>query len=58
MVQLRALAARLPVSERPGALSLDTPEQAAEWSEVLEPLGARQVAYTFFKGHPHEGRRT
>lgn len=56
VVQLCALAARLPVSEGPGSLSLETPEQAAEWSEVLEPLGTRQVAYAFFKGHPHEGQ--
>ena len=54
--QLRALAARLPVGEQPAALSLDAPEQAAEWTDVLEPLGARQVAYTFFQGHPHEGQ--
>ena len=54
--QLRQLAARLPVSEQPAALSLDVPQEAAEWAELLEPLGARQVAYTFFQGYPHEGR--
>ena len=56
VVQLCALAARLPVSETPGSLSLDTPAQTAEWTEVLEPLGTRQVAYAFFQGHPHEGQ--
>ena len=54
--RLRALAARLPVGEPPTALSLDMPEQAGEWTDRLEPLGARQVAYVFFQGHPHEGR--
>ena len=54
--RLRALAARLPVGEQAAALSLDVPEQAAQWAELLEPLGARQVAYTFFQGHPHEGK--
>ena len=54
--QLRALAARVPAGEQPAAISLDAPEQAAEWTEVLEPLGARQVAYTFFQGYPHEGK--
>ncbi len=56
VTRLRTLAARLPVSEQPAALSLDVPDQAAEWTELLEPLGARQVAYTFFQGHPHEGK--
>ena len=56
VVQLCALAARLPVSETPASLSLDIPEQAAVWTEVLEPLGTRQAAYAFFQGHPHEGR--
>ena len=57
VVGLCALAARLPAGgEAPGALSLDTPAQAAEWTEVLEPLGTRQVAYAFFHGHPHEGQ--
>ena len=54
--QLCQLATRLPVSEQPTALSLDQPEQAAEWSELLGPLGARQVAYAFFHGYPHEGQ--
>lgn len=56
VVQLCTLAARLPASDAPAALSLDVPAQAAEWTEVLEPLGTRQVAYAFFKGHPHEGQ--
>ncbi len=56
VVQLCALAARLPVSEAPGSLSLEVPAQAAEWAASLEPLGTRQVAYAFFKGHPHEGQ--
>ena len=56
VVQLCALAARLPVSDAPGALSLDDPAQTAEWTEVFEPLGARQIAYAFFQGHPHEGQ--
>ena len=50
------LATRLPVSEDPRAISLDDPEPAAEWAELLEPLGARQVAYAFFHGYPHEGQ--
>ncbi len=56
VVQLCTLAARLPVGEMPASLSLEIPAQAAEWTEVLEPLGTRQVAYAFFKGHPHEGQ--
>ncbi len=56
VTQLCALAARLPVGDAPGALSLDAPEQAAEWTDVLAPLGTRQVAHAFFKGHPHEGQ--
>ena len=57
VTQLCALAARLPVGgDAPGALSLDAPDQAAEWTEVLDPLGTRQVAYAFFQGHPHEGQ--
>ena len=54
--QLCALAARLPTGEAPGAFSIDTPAQAAEWTETLEPLGTRQVAYALFQGHPHEGQ--
>ena len=55
--RLCALAARLPAGrDEPGAISLDDPEQAAEWQELLEGIGARQVAYAFFHGHPHEGR--
>ena len=53
---LRDLAARLPVSDEPRTLSTEAPEQAAEWAETLEPLGARQVAYAFFRGWPHEGK--
>ncbi len=56
VTRLRTLAARLPVSEQSAALSLDVPDQSAEWTDQLEPLGARQVAYTFFQGHPHEGK--
>jgi hypothetical protein len=56
VVRLCGLAARLPASEQPGALSLDVREQAETWTEVLEPLAARQVAYAFFQPHPHEGR--
>lgn len=50
------VAARLPVAETAQTITLDNPEQAAEWSEVLEPLGARQVGYAFFQGYPHEGK--
>ena len=50
------LAARLPVSEQPQALSLDDPAQAEEWAELLEPLNSRQVAYAFYHGYPHEGQ--
>jgi multidrug efflux pump subunit AcrA (membrane-fusion protein) len=54
VVRLCALAARLPVAMEPAALSLDNPEEAADWSDVLEPLHARQIAYTFFQPHHHE----
>jgi hypothetical protein len=54
--RLNGLAARLPESEQPAALTLDNREQAQTWSEVLEPLGARQVAYAFFQPHHHEGK--
>ena len=53
--RLCGLAARLPAADQPAALSLDVAEQAETWTEVLEPLGARQVAYAFFQPHPHEG---
>ncbi len=56
VVQLCTLAARLPASDTPASLSLEVPAQATEWNEVLEPLGTRQVAYAFLKGHPHEGQ--
>jgi biotin carboxyl carrier protein len=53
--RLCAVAARLPVSAEPAALSLDDAETAANWNEALEPLGARQIAYAFFQPHHHEG---
>ena len=56
VIALCKLAARLPVADKPQALSLDDPTQAEEWAELLEPLGTRQVAYAFFQGHPHEGQ--
>ncbi len=56
VVALCAVAARLPVADAPQAISLDNPEQAAEWTEALEALGTRQVAYAFFHGYPHEGQ--
>ncbi len=56
VVALCKVAARLPVSEKAQSLSLDNPEQAGEWTELLDPLGMRQVAYAFFQGYPHEGQ--
>jgi multidrug efflux pump subunit AcrA (membrane-fusion protein) len=56
VVRLCGLAARLPAGDQPAALSLDVREQAETWAEVLEPLGARQVAYAFFQPHHHEGK--
>lgn len=56
VVALCKLATRLPVSDNPQSLSLDNPEQNAEWAELLESLGTRQVAYAFFQGYPHEGQ--
>lgn len=56
VVRLCAAAARLPVNEEPGAISLDNPEHAAEWKDTLDPLDAKQVAYKFFEPHAHEGR--
>ena len=56
VVRLCGLAARLPVNDQPAALSLDGREQAETWTEVLEPLGASQVAYAFFQPHAHEGK--
>lgn len=56
VVALCKLATRLPVANSPQALSLDNAEQAPEWTPLLEPLGTRQVAYTFFQGYPHESQ--
>lgn len=54
--RLCAVAARLPASDAPGAISLDHPAHVAEWKEALDSLDARQLAYASFQPHAHEGR--
>ncbi len=58
-VLVRALgdvAARLPAATgTPATLTLDDPATAAGWQTAFDAIGARHLAWTHFRPHPHAG---